>query len=203
MTFNSILYLTTSRYCFEAVQHWLDINSISIICWQSKNVSKRSMFRSNSWWHTVFQWAGQQGLQVSLLPYSSVASYRHYISKDNAKIIAYSMIDGRLDNCNALLYGTSAANIHKLKLEQNSMACAVTNSSRSEHYIKYVLASLHWLPIEYRVSIQTCCNYVYIANNTRTELSVWTDPVSYPSRHLRLQSPIARSGQICVCWKSV
>jgi len=59
------------------------------------------------------------------------------------------MIDGRL--IIAMLYGTRAANIHKLQQVQNSMARAVTNSKRSEHNIKLVSASLHTQQVKYRV----------------------------------------------------
>jgi len=76
---------------------------------------------------------------------------RDYISEGSAKTWACSMIDGWLDYCNALLYVTAAANIHKLHRVQESMARAVTNSRRSEHIIKHVLASFHWLPVEYRI----------------------------------------------------
>jgi len=64
-----------------------------------------------------------------------------------------SLIDGRLDYCNALLYGTSAANIHTIQRVQNSMARAVTNSRRTEHNIKQALASLHGCQanIEYNI----------------------------------------------------
>jgi len=47
---------------------------------------------------------------------------------------------------NALLHGTSAANVHKLQRGQNSMARAVTNLRR-----RHGLASLHWLPVAYRI----------------------------------------------------
>ena len=63
------------------------------------------------------------------------------------------MIDGRLDYCNGLLYGTSAANIHKLQRVQNSMARAVTNSRRNVH-VKHILESSHWLPVEHRVQFK-------------------------------------------------
>jgi len=100
---------------------------------------------------------------------------RHYISEDTAQTTACSMLDGRLDYCNALLCGTSSANIHILQRVQNSMTRAVIYSRRSEHNTKHVLAN--------RISstLQTRCLYVQSANNTRTELSVWIDPVSYPS----------------------
>ena len=66
--------------------------------------------------------------------------------------------DGRLDYCNAILYGTSKSNIQKLQRVQNSIARIVTDTKRSEH-ITPVLARLHRLKIaerlEYKVALLT------------------------------------------------
>jgi len=59
----------------------------------------------------------------------------NYISEDTAETLACSMIDGQPDYFNALLYETSAANIHILQRVQKSMARAVTNFRRTEHNI--------------------------------------------------------------------
>jgi len=63
------------------------------------------------------------------------------------------MIAGRLDYCNAVLYGTSSANIDKLQRLQNSLARVVTNTRRRDH-ITPVLADLHWLPLPVRYRIK-------------------------------------------------
>jgi len=67
-----------------------------------------------------------------------------------AKTVACTMVAGRLDYCNAVLYGTSSANIDKLQRLQNSLARVVTNTRRRDH-ITPVLADLHWLPVRYRI----------------------------------------------------
>ena len=51
---------------------------------------------------------------------------------------------------NAVLYGTSAANIAKLQRVQNTLARVVTLKKRTVH-IRPVLEDLHWLPINYRI----------------------------------------------------
>ena len=60
------------------------------------------------------------------------------------------MVDGRLDYCNSVLYGTSAMNLNKLQRFQNSAARIVTGSRRSEHALP-ILAELHWLSIKHRI----------------------------------------------------
>jgi len=73
---------------------------------------------------------------------------RKHISADTTKTIACSMVDGRLDYCNSVLYGTSAMNLNKLQRVQNSAARIVTGSRRLEHARMPLLAELHWLPIK-------------------------------------------------------
>jgi len=57
---------------------------------------------------------------------------RTHISEDTAKLIACSMIHGRL-HCNSVLYGTLAANLNKLRRVQNSAARIVTRTRRTDH----------------------------------------------------------------------
>ena len=59
------------------------------------------------------------------------------------------MVAGRLDYCNAVLYGSLSMNINKLQCVQNTLARVVSKMHRCDH-ITPVLADLHWLPIHYR-----------------------------------------------------
>ena len=119
------------------------------------------------------------------------STFEHYvrkeISEDTSKAIACSMIDGRLEYCNCLLYGTSAANIHKLQCVQNSMARAVTNSRRNVH-VKHVFTSLHWLLVEHCVLIKIAVTTFKVL--TTQEQSFFSDLIQLhtPSRHLRSSS---------------
>ena len=47
------------------------------------------------------------------------------VTLDAAKMIAYSLISSRLDYANALLHGTSAGNLNRLQVAQNSLARVV------------------------------------------------------------------------------
>ena len=166
--------------CFRAVQHWLDINGLSMNPEKTEAIviGTGTRQRADGPARTV-----DLGC-VSIKPPSSVRSLgitiddtlsfdqhvdivcrsanfhlralrhiRKHISEETAKTIACSMIDGRLDYCNSVLYQTSAANINKLQRVQNSAARTVTKSSRFNH-ITPVLAGLHWLPIQYRIQFK-------------------------------------------------
>ena len=56
----------------------------------------------------------------------------------------------RLDYCNALYVGVSASSIARLQMVQNAAARLLTGTRKYEH-ITPVLASLHWLPVQFRI----------------------------------------------------
>jgi len=55
------------------------------------------------------------------------------IPDDAAKTVACAMVAGRMDYCNAVLYGSSSANIDKLQHLQNTLARVVSNTRRRDH----------------------------------------------------------------------
>jgi hypothetical protein len=67
--------------------------------------------------------------------------------------LATALIQSRLDYSNSLLYNTSASNLHKLQMVQNSLARTVTRSSFLVHSIQ-LMSNLHWLPIHKRVNFK-------------------------------------------------
>ena len=83
---------------------------------------------------------------------------RPVLNRTVANTIACSIVTTRLDYCNLLLYGTSAANISRLQRVQNNLARIVTGAKRRDQ-ITPVLRDLHWLPIlsrrEYKVALIT------------------------------------------------
>ena len=83
-----------------------------------------------------------------------IRAFRHIrpaLTQDMAKSVAVSLVGSRLDYANALLYGTSMGNLHKLQRIQNTLAKLVcpghTHSSDA-------LRILHWLPIRQRIDFK-------------------------------------------------
>ena len=58
---------------------------------------------------------------------------RNVISNDTAKSVAQALVSSRLDYANSILFGVSKQNITKLQRSQNTLARAVTRSSRYDN----------------------------------------------------------------------
>ena len=76
---------------------------------------------------------------------------RHLLTHDIANTLACRIVGARIDYCNSILYGTSTSSMSKLQRLQNSLACVVLQQPRRSH-AEPLLRSLHWLPIEHRVT---------------------------------------------------
>jgi exonuclease III len=67
-----------------------------------------------------------------------------------ARMVAQGVVTSRLDYCNGLLHGTSARNMERLQVAQNSLARAVCQATWSSSATE-LRRSLHWLPVKQRV----------------------------------------------------
>ena len=68
--------------------------------------------------------------------------------------LVHAFLTSRLYYCNALLSGCSNKSLNGLQLVQNAAARILTGTNRRDH-ITPSLASLHWLPVKYRIEFKT------------------------------------------------
>lgn len=67
--------------------------------------------------------------------------------------VIHAFITSRLDYCNSLYFGLPKSSLDRLQLVQNAAARLLTGTRKREH-ITPVLASLHWLPVKFRIDFK-------------------------------------------------
>jgi len=75
------------------------------------------------------------------------------VSKGELEMIIHAFISSRLDYCNSLFTCLNKKELDRLQAVQNSAARLLTHINKRAH-ITPVLASLHWLPIQYRIQFK-------------------------------------------------
>uniref|UniRef100_A0A8C5DKA4 Reverse transcriptase domain-containing protein n=1 Tax=Gouania willdenowi TaxID=441366 RepID=A0A8C5DKA4_GOUWI len=83
----------------------------------------------------------------------NIAKIRSILSQGDAEKLVHAFVTSRLDYCNSLLAGCPSKSLKTLQLVQNAAARVLTKTRRRDH-ITPVLASLHWLPIKYRIEFK-------------------------------------------------
>ena len=79
-----------------------------------------------------------------------LARVKPYLSPSDLEKVIHVFIFSRLDYCNSLYVGLDQHSLQRLQLVQNAAARLLTGTKKREHII-LVLASLHWLPVWFRI----------------------------------------------------
>ena len=79
----------------------------------------------------------------------------NHLTREAAETIVHAFITSKVDACNSLLYGINNTQLSRLQRLQNIAARMITYTKKTEH-ITPVLAGLHWLPIQQRVTYKLC-----------------------------------------------
>jgi hypothetical protein len=80
---------------------------------------------------------------------------RPFMDLDTSNTIACSIVGSRLDYSNCIFSGIPSKNIHRLQRVQNTLARVVVSNNTASSTA--ALRSLHWLPIQQRVSFKLSC----------------------------------------------
>uniref|UniRef100_A0A3Q3PY07 Reverse transcriptase domain-containing protein n=1 Tax=Monopterus albus TaxID=43700 RepID=A0A3Q3PY07_MONAL len=92
-------------------------------------------------------------VKASFFQLRLLAKVKHFLSFSDFEKAIHAFISTKLDYYNALYTGISQALLSRLQLVQNAAARLLTNMRRHEH-ITPVLASLHWLPVRFRIDFK-------------------------------------------------
>ena len=85
-----------------------------------------------------------------------ISSIRRLLTTEATATLVSAFILSRLDYCNSLLSGCPRSLILRLQKVQNNAARLILGISKREHISPH-LASLHWLPIDYRIKYKLAC----------------------------------------------
>lgn len=98
--------------------------------------------------------------------------------------VIHAFLSSRLDYCNSLYYGINSTTLTRLQIVQNAAARLLKGTRKREH-ITPILASLHWLPVRFRVNFKIIL-FVYKCLNNLAPLYLSELLEHYnPSRDLR------------------
>lgn len=93
-------------------------------------------------------------VKSSFFQLRQLAKIKPILSRQHFEIVIHAFVTTRLDYCNSLYVGVSASSIARLQMVQNAAARLLTGTRKFEH-ISPILASLHWLPIHFRIDFKT------------------------------------------------
>ena len=91
--------------------------------------------------------------RIAFFHLRNIAKVRHILSQNDAEKLVHAFVTSRLDYCNSLLAGCPSKSLNSLQLVQNAAARILTGTRRRDH-ITPSLASLHWLPVQYRIEFK-------------------------------------------------
>jgi len=92
-----------------------------------------------------------------------IARLKSFLSCDDLEKVIHAFITSQLDYCNSLYFGLPQSSLRRLQLVQNAAARLLTGTRRREH-ITPILASLHWLPVLFRIQFKVL-QFVFKALN--------------------------------------
>ena len=117
----------------------------------------------------------------------SITKIRNILSQSDAEKLVHAFITSRLDYCNSLLSGCPKNSLKSLQLVQNAAARVLTGVRKREH-ISPTLASLHWLPVGFRIDFKILLlTYKALNDKAPTYLKELIIPYC-PTRALRSQN---------------
>ncbi|XP_070409963.1 uncharacterized protein [Nothobranchius furzeri] len=129
----------------------------------------------------------KQVCRISFFHLRNIAKIRSILSKSDAEKLVHAFITSRLDYCNSLLSGSPQNLVKSLQLVQNAAARVLMRIKKRDH-ISPVLASLHWLPVKFRIDFKILL-LTYKALNNQAPSYISDLIVPYvPNRALRSQT---------------
>lgn len=81
-------------------------------------------------------------------------SVKRSLTQEARRALVTAFIASRVDYCNAVFYGVTQSTIHRLQSCLNAAARLVTGVGKFDHITPVLRDTLHWLPVEQRVTFK-------------------------------------------------
>ena len=114
----------------------------------------------------------------------TIAKIKSFLSSADLEKLIHAFITSRLDYCNGLYTCLSQKSISRLQLVQNAAARLLTNTKKRDH-ITPVLATLHWLPVVFRIDFKILLLAFKAQNGLAPQYITDLVPPYIPNRTLR------------------
>lgn len=106
----------------------------------------------------IFDWVFRFDKQISSVKMSFfqlrlLATVNAYLPRNDFERVIHAFVTSRLDYCKSLYVGLDQSSLRRLQVVQNAAARLLTGKKRHDH-ISSVLASLHWLPVKFRIQFK-------------------------------------------------
>uniref|UniRef100_A0A3B3SDN5 Reverse transcriptase domain-containing protein n=1 Tax=Paramormyrops kingsleyae TaxID=1676925 RepID=A0A3B3SDN5_9TELE len=128
-------------------------------------------------------------VKASFFQLRLLAKVKPYLPSKAFESAIHAFITTRLDYCNSLYVGLDVSCIQRLQLVQNAAARLLTGTKKYEH-ITPVLASLHWLPVRYRIVFKVLLFVYKILNGLAPAYLSELLHVHTPARALRSSNQV-------------
>ena len=126
----------------------------------------------------------------------NISKIKSFLSTPDLAKVIHALIFSRLDYCNSLYTCLTKKSIHRLQLIQNSAARLLTGTRKFDH-ITPVLASLHWLPIPYRINFKILLTTYKAKSGLAPSYIIDLISPYIPSRTLRSSSKLLLDPKNC------
>ena len=91
--------------------------------------------------------------KTAIFQIRNIAKIRSFISFTDAETLIHAFVTNHLDYCNSLFSGLPKSSLNRLQIIQNTAARVLTKTRKFDH-ITPVLATLHWLPVSFRIDFK-------------------------------------------------
>ena len=96
-----------------------------------------------------------------------LAKIKPYLLRKNFETVLHCFVTSRLNNCNSLFVNLDQTSLQQLQVVQNPAACLLPVKKRCEH-ITPILASLHWLSVNFLIHFKVLLIVIKCLNGLAT-----------------------------------